>query len=92
MNTTQFEEYIKQNINSDLYVEPTNLEDRKRVMINWPGKNPIYICAIPAGEIKSEPDNGYQDHSGGRYPSLPEIESKIKNFIQKLPNNLDLYE
>lgn len=92
MNTTEFESYIK-GISEDLYIEPTDLEDRKRVMIKHPkGKSPIYVCAVPAGELREEPDNGYQDSFGGRYPTKGEVEAKIRLFVEKLPDNLDLYD
>lgn len=93
MNTTEYEKHIQKEFSPDLYIEETSLEDRKRIMVKHPkGGTPIYICAVPAGEVRPEPDNSYQDHSGGRYPSQPEIDAKVKNFLEKLPDNLELYE
>lgn len=92
MNNQEFEKHIKENINADLYTEETAFEDRRRVMLNYPNKKPIYICAFPSGMIKSEPDNNYLDLQGGRHPSQPEVESKINNFLLNLKNNLELYD
>jgi len=91
-NTEKFEKHIQETINKDLYVENTDFEDRKRIMLSYNEKKPIYICAIPSGEIYEEPNNMYQDMHGGRLPSYPEIESKVKHFLNNLEENLELYD
>lgn len=93
MTPQEFETHIKNEISPDLYMEDTQLADRKRVMLNYPGINkPVFVCATPSGMIKDAPDPTYLDMDERRYPSRPEIENKIRNFITKLPENLDLYE
>jgi len=92
MQITDYITHLQDTLSENLYLEDTQYADRKRIMLTYAGKNPIFVCAVPAREIFEEPNNGYQDDYGGRYPTQSEVEGKVKKFLEELPNDLDLYE
>ena len=93
MNTEEYEKHIQAEISPDLFIIPSTIEDRKAIMLKHPkGKKDIYVCGVPAGEVRDETDSTYQDREGRPFPCRNQIDTKIKNFLETLEADLELYE
>jgi hypothetical protein len=91
MTSDQFEEKVRKDISPDIRFEVTPFEDLNRAIYTFKGKD-YYVCAIPAQGVKEEVDPSYQSIRGQTFPNREQLEAKIRNFIDQLPSNLDLYE
>lgn len=91
MNRQQFQEHIQKKINTELYIEDSSFNDIDRIMYTYQNK-PYYVCAFPKNGVREEFDPNYVSERDQAFPKRADIESKVRTFVEQLPNDLELYE